>query len=72
MVGSNTFLHSKIERSLAGCPTEKKILICPSTFHFLHELHLFCFLSLPFGLKKPYLFLLDRGYGLEIARHSCG
>lgn len=62
----------KRKKILAGRFAEKKILICPSTFHFKHELHLFCFPSLPFGLTKPYLFFLDRGYDLEIVRHSCG
>lgn len=74
MVNTNTFQETeksdkkitllskkKKKKSLAGRLAEKKILICPSTFHFQHELHLFCFPSLPFGLTKPYLFLLDRG-----------
>lgn len=67
---NNSSLFKKKKKSLAGCLAEKKILICPSTFHFQHEQHLFCFPSLPFGLTKPYLFLLDRGYDLEIVRHS--
>lgn len=80
MVNTNTFQETEksdqknnfIKKKLAGRLAEKKILICPSTFHFQHELHLFCFPSLPFGLTKPYLFLLDRGYDLEIVWHSCG
>ena len=57
-------------RGLAGCSAEKKILICPSAFHFQLELQLFCFLSLPFCLTKPCLFCLDRGYGLGMAKHT--
>ena len=65
VVDNNIFLHAKTGpyqewgvggRGLAGCSAEKKILICPRAFHFQLELHLFCFLSLPFCLTKPYLF----------------
>lgn len=52
---------------MAGCSAEKKIPICPSTFHSQLQLHLFCFLSLHLGLTKSYLFLLDRGYVRGIA-----
>jgi hypothetical protein len=50
-------------RQLTGCPAEKKIPIYPRAFHFQLELHLFCFLSLPFCLTKPNLYLFGQRFG---------
>ena len=51
---------------------KRKYQSVQALFTFSMSYICFCFPSLPFGLTKPYLFLLDRGYDLEIVRHSCG